>query len=94
MYIYTVLIDDNLLDYTVEPLNKGHFGDNINSADVSFVERLSSLRRFKMYYNYREINFVTLTCVLCREVYYTVCPYLGGSTIGGSTVYDCTHQVL
>ena len=24
------------------PPNKGHFGDNINSAVVSFVERLSS----------------------------------------------------
>ena len=39
---------------TVEPPNKGHFGDTINSGVVSFVERLSSLRRFKMYYNYRE----------------------------------------
>ena len=33
---------------SVEPPNKGHFGDSINSAVVSFVERLSSLRRFKM----------------------------------------------
>ena len=38
-----------VLPTTVEPPNKGHFGDNINSAVVSFVERLSSLRRFKMY---------------------------------------------
>ena len=37
------------IDYTVEPPNKGHVGDNINSAVVSFVERLSFLRRFKMY---------------------------------------------
>ena len=28
--------------YTAEPPNKGHIGDNINSAVVSFVERLSS----------------------------------------------------
>ena len=28
--------------YTVEPLNKGHVGDNINSLVLSFVERLSS----------------------------------------------------
>ena len=34
---------------TVEPLNKGHVGDNLNSAVVSFVERLSSSRKFKMY---------------------------------------------
>ena len=33
----------------MEPLNKGHFGDNINSGVVSFVESLSSRRRFKMY---------------------------------------------
>ena len=31
--------------YTVEPLNKGHIGDNINSLVLSFVERLSSSRR-------------------------------------------------
>ena len=37
------------VQYTEEPPNKGHFGDNINSADMFFVERLSSLRRFKMY---------------------------------------------
>ena len=30
-------------DRTVEPLNKGHFGDNINSADLSFVERFITL---------------------------------------------------
>ena len=28
---------------TVEPLNKGHFEDDINSADLFFVERFSSL---------------------------------------------------
>ena len=76
-------VNECLYIYTVEPPNKGHFGDNINSADLSFVERLSSLRRFKMYYNYigKQI-FGTLPCVLCREVYYTVSIYLGGSTIG------------
>ena len=35
--------------YTVEPSNKRHVGANINSAVVSFVERLSSSRKFKMY---------------------------------------------
>ena len=39
---------------TVEPLNKGHFGDSINSAVLSFTERLSSPRRFSMYGNHRE----------------------------------------
>ena len=27
---------------TVRPLNKGHFGEDINSADLFFVERFSS----------------------------------------------------
>ena len=45
---------------TVEPLNKGHFGNNIISAVVSFVERLSSSRRFKMYENYMETNYLGL----------------------------------
>ena len=30
-------------DYTVQPPNKGHFGNNINSSLLSFVERLSSI---------------------------------------------------
>ena len=55
---------------TVEPPNNGHFGDNINSAVVSFVERLSSRRRFKM--SIGKQIFGSLTCVLRREVYYTV----------------------
>ena len=40
----------------MEPPNKGHFGDNINinSAVVSFVERLSS---------FKVKNFGALTCV-------------------------------
>ena len=42
----------------MEPPNKGHFGDNISLAVLSFVERSIIL-----------------------------CPYLGGSTIGGSTVH-------
>ena len=31
-------------EYTMEHLNKGHVGDNINSLVLSFVERLSSSR--------------------------------------------------
>ena len=46
-FIETVYPDGHR--FIVEPPNKGHFGDNINSADVSFVERLFSLRRFKIY---------------------------------------------
>ena len=61
------------LPSTVEPPNKGHFGANINSDVVSFVERLSSLRRFKKYV--KQI-FGTLTCVLCIERSIILCPYL------------------
>ena len=45
----SVIVPSCVTNNTVEPPNKGHFGDNINSAVVSFVERLSSCRRFKMY---------------------------------------------
>ena len=31
----------------LEPPNKGHFGDDINSADLFFVERFSSLEGSK-----------------------------------------------
>ena len=66
----------------MEPPNKGHLGDNINSADVPFVERLSSLRRFKMYWDYREANFWDLElCPLYIERSIILCPYLGGSTV-------------
>ena len=36
--------------YTVEPPNKGHVGDNKNSAVLSFIERLSSLEVLKILY--------------------------------------------
>ena len=57
---------------TVEPPNKGPVGDNINSAVVPFVEKLSSSRRFKMYYDYREANVWDLDLCPCREVFYIV----------------------
>ena len=59
-------------DTSVKPLNKGHFGDNINSAVLSFMERVSSSRRFSIYWNYRESNFGSLSNVLYREVTYSV----------------------
>ena len=39
--------DTYVLCTTVEPPNKGHIGDNINSAVLSFIERLSSFRGFQ-----------------------------------------------
>ena len=57
---------------TVKPLNKGHIGKSINSAVVSFAERLSSSQRVQL--------FGALKSVLCREVY-LLRPYLGESTI-------------
>ena len=65
---------------TVEPPNKGHFGDNINSAVVSFVETLfgnsKCIRTI-----YRETNFGTLPYVSFVERSIILCPYLGGFTV-------------
>ena len=48
--------------------SKGHSWDSINSADLSYVQRLSS----KCITTIGETIIGTSTCVLCREVYYTV----------------------
>lgn len=41
---------------TVEPPNKGHFGDNTHSAGLSLVERLPSCPKFSMHGICRESN--------------------------------------
>ena len=69
----------------MEPLNKGHVEDNINSAILSFIERLSSFRGSKC------TKIIGHTILGLRTVSYVErfiiqCPYFGGSTIGGSTV--------
>ena len=38
-------------------------------------------------------NFGASSCVPCREIN-VLCPYLGESTIGGSTVYSCILRKL
>ena len=54
--------------YTVEPLNNGH----IETSHLSFIERLSSLRRLKC-----TIIIVKGTQrVLYREVLFQFCPFL------------------
>ena len=60
---------------TVEPPNKEHVGDNINSAVLSFIERLSSFRGSKCTNTIGHCNFGTSNSVLYREVYYTVSPF-------------------
>ena len=57
---------------TVEPPNKGHVGDNINSAVLSFIERLSFFRCSKCTKTIGHVIFGTSNRVLYREVYYTV----------------------
>ena len=57
---------------TVEPPNKGQVGDNINSAVLSFIERLSSFRGSKCTKTIGHVIFGTSNSVLCREAYYTV----------------------
>ena len=56
----------------VKPPNKGHVGDDINSAVLSFIERLSSFRGSQCIKTIGHVIFGTLNSVLCREVYYTV----------------------
>ena len=71
--LYSILHCTYMHVHTVEPPNKGDFGDNINSAVVSFVERLSSFGGSNACIRTIGKTAVgTLTCVLCREVYYTV----------------------
>ena len=66
---------------TVKPLNKRHFGDNINSAVLSLS------RRFLMYGNY---NILGLEAVSLVERSNIQCPFLGVSFIRGSTVIQST----
>ena len=74
------------IQHTGEPLNKGHFGDDINSADLFFVERLSSLGGSKYIVQIilgpQAVSFV--------ERFIILCPYLGESTVRGSTVRGST----
>ena len=56
----------------MEPPNKGHVGGNIDSAILSFIERLFSFRGSKCTKIIGHVIFGTSNSVLCREVYYTV----------------------
>ena len=69
----------------MKPPNKGHVGDNINSVVLFFVERLSSFGGSKCIRFYKE-TFFGARPVSFVERSIIICPYLGGSTIGGSTV--------
>ena len=74
----------SLVPIAYRPLNKGHIGDNINSAVVSFLERLSSSQRFKCI---REIRVLKSVLVERSIILY---PYLREFTIG----CDCTYCYL
>ena len=69
----------------MEPPNKGHVGDNINSVVLSFIERLSSFRGSKCTKTIAHAILGPQT-VSFVERFIIQCPYFGGSTIGGSTV--------
>ena len=80
----------------IKPLNKGHVGDNINSAVLSFVERLSSFGGSKCIRAIGRTMFGTSAYVLCREVYYTVflsqrvhCRRYGQEVLYGCYYYMC-----
>ena len=65
-YVYISYVSMCTYVYSLT-LNKGHFWDNINSADLFLVERFSSLGGSKCRY-----YIGTVSCVLCREVCYSV----------------------
>ena len=90
-FVHIVFCTQSTNNATVEPLNKGHFGDNINSAVLSFIERLSSFRGSNCTKTIGHVIFGTSNSVLCREAH---CPYFGGSTIGGSTVFYTLHDCM
>ena len=71
---------------TVKPPNKGHIGDNINSAVLSLIERLSSFRGSRCIKTIGHV-ILGLRAVSFVERFIIQCPYFGGSTIRGSTVY-------
>ena len=53
----------------VEPPNKGHIGDSINSVVLSFIERLSSFRGSQCTKNIdRGFNYYTVS--LLQRVHY------------------------
>ena len=67
-----ILQDCHYNMYTVEPPHKGHVGNNINSAVLSFIERLSSFRGSKCTKTIGHVIFGISNSVHCREVYYIV----------------------
>ena len=66
----------------MEPLNKGHVAVTLGPANLSVLERLSTLQRFKMYCEYGKTNIWDF------EVCPLYIPLLGGSFIGGSISVD------
>ena len=63
MYVHTY-VTCRSDTYTGEPLYKGHIGP----ANLSTVERLSTLQRWKCISTIGKSTFGALECVLCREV--------------------------
>ena len=72
----------------MEPLNKGHIGDNINSAVSSFVERLSSFGGSKCIRTIIVKSILGPRPVSFIERSIIPCPYLGGSTIVEISLYN------
>ena len=64
----------------MEPPNKGHVEDDINSGVLSFVERLSSFRGSKCIRTIGKTISGTSTCVLVDKSI-ILCSYLGGSKV-------------
>ncbi len=72
--------------YTVEPPSKGHFGTNINSRHLSFIEGLSLFGGTIHYASHKKLTEV-LSPV---ERYLIQRPLARGSFKRGSTVFTIT----
>ena len=71
----------------MESLNNRHFGTNINSSALSPVQRLSSLRYSNRIILIGGIKFGDLVLSIV-ERYLIQCPFLGVSSLRGSSLYN------
>ena len=69
----------------MEPPRKGHFGTNINSSDLSLYRGCPLLRGSNRIILIGRDKFGDLVLSIV-ERYLIQCPFLGGSSLRGSTV--------
>ena len=75
-----------LVTYTVGHLYKGHMGP----GNLSTVEKLSTLQRWKGISTIGESVFGVLESVLCREVVYIIVSFIGRVLSFNSSLFSCS----